>query len=466
MNKIQQGHGFGEAEIVDNMPRTETYLCVKDSVFAYLSRQDYIEKLQDKQKRQYEHIREFFKTMVFKNAFGSQVAGAIGRDFAKNSVRLKKGEVVFNQDTQDNRLYVLCEGSLILEHTISHTLPTLPGVSLSTHTVRVRTVRICRVDTGEILGEECLFNSDKRIYTARVESDSCLVYSAHKGVVESHGMIATGIMPFIKTIFMKKEKLIRNLLAIQLSNLNPSPRKATPSTVSNLSQWKDTYRTPKRIFLKEKYPFRYPNIRCRVQLESSLHSLYPDNYRESIIENMDGYLIEDRMHEDLGRLHQRLRDYDYIRAKESDKNRLKRDKYSPDRFSLFSGGSAKPRIFLSFAEGSKRGASSDEPSIAFSGHSSFSPLSINGHSPPRPVSLPHPSTANDKKRKYRITRLPDPDRTELSRELSMSLLDPKDVFLPSTVCTLTTMTPSEPSQTEPSHPTLYSLLMGKKRLKG
>ena len=218
LSVLREGSDFGEKGLNDNTTRNATVVCVTDCVFACISRRDYEKHLKHMNMSQQSKLNDFFFTHVFKQAVAKSETESLCEDFCKLTLTLPKGSIVFQQGCLDNRVYIIKQGTILLEHKIRSRDSQL--VELQRKDAHYRNYQVAKIGTGEFLGEECIFKNKPKIFSAKVISDSVILFVATKQCLKGHLKVNEQVKDYFEEIYKAKNESRKELLKKLIKNWN------------------------------------------------------------------------------------------------------------------------------------------------------------------------------------------------------------------------------------------------------
>lgn len=276
---LREGMVFGEKGIDEGTPRTATIVCLTDCDFACLLKKDYDKLLRDVTKDQLNRIKDFFVSDVFKHAIGKTIVANLGGDFSKTQLTMKKGQAVFSQGQFDSNVYIIKDGVVTLEHELTKEVPIIDVELSQARKIKI-VYAVCQLGKGEILGEDCLYVTGSKIYTARVTSDFCTLYMVSKSCIQNYAVLASEVAEFFSQVHLSKEhsreQLLKNLLRAEgslreedidvpkkeiddwLQHRYKKPTKE--QVIKDFGQFKSKYCNDLTEFVREVAPSRVPKL--------------------------------------------------------------------------------------------------------------------------------------------------------------------------------------------------------------
>ena len=327
VSSLKEGMSFGEKGLDVAAPRNATVICISNTDFACVLRKDYDQLLKEMTKAQNGKIQDFFFTTVFKRALGRGVVDNIGADFGKILVTLSKGTVVFHQGAIDNKVYIIKQGSLQLEHNVLIDKKVKPEDNYLKGKSVKKTFMVSTVSEGEIFGEECIFSNEPKRFTAKVHSETAVVYYVSKECIKAYTKMLPSVEEFFRHTYTERKNLrdsLLNKLFIQggvleiEKEIHDKPVKKEWSytkpfeknPIMNFEDFDKKYHNEIRDFVRVKVPSRNPRFAMLKDFENSLqHCVIPKAEMKELeyLVSRD-FNIDDRMHIELEVIKKRIRD--------------------------------------------------------------------------------------------------------------------------------------------------------------
>lgn len=295
VSMLTEGKSFGEKGLEDNTPRNATILCTTDCFFCCVMKRDYEIYLRDLTKNHLTRIRDFFFADVFKKAIGKSVIDNLGPDFAKLVLNLKKGDVLFNQNNNNDNVYIVKSGSVTIEKAI------YPNESQNDLMIKKNGPKIyylCSLSEAEIVGEECLFEKNPKEFTARVISESASFYYTSKQTMRSYMSKWRNLVDFLKGIYQtRRDARKQQLEQMQIRDTKPAEpvpvrpkgptirtkgarvdtwnmKKAIPTMpITDMAVFDKVYKSELANFVREVVPGRDPHFPMLKDFESSFSQI-------------------------------------------------------------------------------------------------------------------------------------------------------------------------------------------------
>ncbi|CAG9331801.1 CNBD2_16 [Blepharisma stoltei] len=154
------GSAFGELSLIKDMPRSASILCIADTEFAVLYKDDYLRILGKSETIRLDEMIGFFQTMpMFKN-WGKKAIGRLTYFFKDKS--LVRNDILYKQGDESEYVYIVKQGTLelIKEISLIHQEKS-PSYHESGHlriepsfSPRRHRARVALLEVGEMIGDE------------------------------------------------------------------------------------------------------------------------------------------------------------------------------------------------------------------------------------------------------------------------------------------------------------------------
>lgn len=317
---------FGEKGLDIAAPRNATVICVTNCDLACVLKKDYDQLLKEMTKAQHSKIHDFFFIEVFKRSLSKAVVDNIGADFCKIMVTLPKGNIVFHQGGFDNKVYIIKQGIVQFEHSVVIDKKEKPEDYLKKGQYSKKLFTVCRLTTGEILGEESIYSNEPKQFTARVCSEFAVMYYVSTQCIKGYTKSLTLVEEFFSTTYKERktsrDTLLTNLL-IKDGIIHKEEIKIRPlrkvwafkkpiekNPISNFEDFDKKYHNEIADFVREKVPSRDPKLAMLKDFEHSLQQCIIPRADLDELQYLvsDEYKLKDRSHIELEEIKKNTRD--------------------------------------------------------------------------------------------------------------------------------------------------------------
>lgn len=191
---LEQGKGFGEVALIQEIKRNSTAKCLSDTELWGLSREKYRAKLSIHQKKQYEENKEFIRSIPLFNLLKDKDIDSLIDVLALHT--FNQCEIIVNEGDPGDLLYIIKSGNV--------------GCYIKGEEVR-------KQSTGDFFGEQALLYDTKRTATVIALDTVCLLSLGRNDLDRVLGnQLQTIIYKNSQKIAFEKSKYLENLLEFQL----------------------------------------------------------------------------------------------------------------------------------------------------------------------------------------------------------------------------------------------------------
>lgn len=162
--QLKSGSVVGEKGIEKSAPRSATVITVENCDLAVIEKGDYIHIMGEIRRAENQSQIEFMHEKVFSGSLPRELCDRLASEFFLTVQTYSIGDIIFEQDSNTNVVYILVEGQVMLFREIKNKISTKNHQLIKFIGKKTSILQVTTIHPGEFLGDTCFLNKQQSLF--------------------------------------------------------------------------------------------------------------------------------------------------------------------------------------------------------------------------------------------------------------------------------------------------------------